>query len=282
MKHKKQILSLLPKGTRRSKVNRPDFTSEAGIARRIAENRGQGAGPTYKTWLRVPEFSSSGYRRMAWSPKLGRVVHFFSELEWQVFLYAEFMNSVIDIRENYPLDREKTRAIAKSMGKRHPAPYGTDIVMTCDAYLTVQTPDGPKEIAWTIKYAKALKDPRTMEKLDIEEAYHKTNQVPFSIMTEDSIPSVKIENIGFVRGTLQPGGMDGYSPALLDQIDALSRPLLATTPLGVLCGECDKHLQLEPGTAIRAARYFIASRRWAADMNVPIIMSDILALEAAS
>ena len=284
MKTRKLIRALAPPTARRFRPNRPDFTSEEGIARRLNENRGQGIGPDYLTWLRVPEFGSSGYRRMVWSPRLGRIVHLLSDLEWRTFLYAEFNRNIIDIRENYPLARERTRAIAKQLGVRHPAPDGTDIVMTCDLYLTEQTPVGRRHVAWTVKDEKELHDPRVLEKLKIEEAYHQSEDVPvqFRIMTEHSVPDTLIENLEFVRGTLHPGAMDDYPAQLLADIDGRMRPLLATAPLGVLCDACDEHLHLAPGTTVRAARYLIAARRWPVDFNHPITMHTTLTLEIAS
>ena len=96
---------------------------------------------------------------MAYSQKLGRIVHLLSDLEWRAFLVAEFMSSVIDIRENFPLDRVRTRKIAERLGLNHPAPYVDDIVMTTDLYLTIKTPAGPRHVAWYIKHAKAATKP---------------------------------------------------------------------------------------------------------------------------
>lgn len=267
---------------RSSGRSRPDFTSEEGIARRINEGRGLGAGPTYKPWMTVADFRSSGARWMVWSSKLGRIVHLFSNLEYRAFLFAECLDSTIDIRECYPLDREATRRNAKALGIRHPAPYGTDIVMTCDLYLTVAAPGGTSNVAWTVKYAKEAAKPRVQAKFAIERACHAERGVDLVVITENSLPAVLIENLEFVRGTLRPRAMDGYSNRLLDRIDGLVRPQTGNGPLGEICEACDRQLRIAPGMALRAARYFIASRRWQVDLNVPIEMDAIIKVEAAA
>jgi hypothetical protein len=282
MKPKRKILSLISQGSRRSARNRPDFTTEEGIERRLTEGRGQGDGADYKTYIKATEFASFGYRRMVWSPRLGRIVHLFSELEWHIFIYAEFNHRYISIRENFPLDRERTRAIARMLGVRHPRPYCTDVVMTTDLLITEDTPDGPRLLAWTVKYQKDLRDPRVREKLLIEQKYFEAEGIPYVVMTEDSVPSEVIENLKYVRATQRLDAFVDYSAELLNAIDAHMRPLLPSTPFGIVCDACDEQLGLEPGTAVLVARHFIATHRWPIDLTVAVTIENLLQLTPTS
>lgn len=282
MKPRKLIrLIASPRTAPRARSTRPDYTTESGIARRIAERRGLGSGGEYKPWIGVPEFHSRGYRRMVWSHRLQRIVHLLSELEWQVFLVLEADPRNIEIKENYPLPREETRLIASRLGIPHPSPYGTDIVMTTDFLITQQTPSGPRLVAWTAKYEQELSKPRVREKLAIEEAYYQSlpTPVPFHIVTERSVPDTLVDNLEYLRGTLHPTAMEGYSRQTIDDVDTRLRPILGCGSLGALCGECDAQLNLEPGSSLRIVRYLIATRRWPVDLTVPIAPDRTLLLE---
>ena len=81
---------------------------EKKIARFLAEGRGSGELKNYKPWLNIQDFPSLGrvHRLNGW--KTGRIQHFFSDLERDYFYLLDWTREVIDIREQFPLNREKT------------------------------------------------------------------------------------------------------------------------------------------------------------------------------
>lgn len=259
---------------------RPCFVTEAGIDRRVSEGRGLGEGPDYVPWLCCTDFSSAGYRRMVYSPRLGRIVHLLSELEWKAFLIAEFTDCVIDIRENYPLDRTRTREIAKQLEVNHPAPYADDVVMTTDLFLTIKTPFGPRNVAWYIKYARSLWKPRTQELLKLEREYHRSNQVRLLEITEQSFPRALTDNLKFVRGALRsPHWLESKR---VDLVEEELRPKASRERLDEVCEQSDKRFGLSVGTSLFLARHFIATHRWKVNMFRPILAHAPLQWEAAA
>ena len=152
-------------------MGKPEFHTEAGIARRESEGRGLGDGRDYKSWIRVPDLSSNGYRTMLFCPELNRVVHLLSLLELFVFLYAISSTRFVEIKENYPLNRVRTRAIAAGLPNvRHPQYAGVDIVMTTDLFIKEEVSIGQyRNLAWSTKYQDELRSPRPVEKLQIEQ-----------------------------------------------------------------------------------------------------------------
>lgn len=50
----------------------------------------------------------------------GRVYHFLSDLERDLFLLLDWQESVVDLREQVPLDRDETARIANSRGVMTP------------------------------------------------------------------------------------------------------------------------------------------------------------------
>jgi hypothetical protein len=256
----------------RRKSNRPDFTTERGIAKRWKEGRGKGDGRDYFPWFLVPEFSSRGYRVMTMSAKFLRVIHLFSTLEWLVFLLLEADPDIISLKEQHPADRDQTRAIAKMLKiKRHPRMYGADVVVTTDFLIEVRTATGTVTKAITVKWYKELRDRCVIEKLQIEQAYHAARGTLFKIMTERDAPRELVKNLAIVRSMLRPGSMMDIPDAAIKAADAIMRPQLGRAVWGQMCVGCDAALRLKPGTAARIAKFQIASRNWAVDLTQPLM-----------
>lgn len=89
---------------------------------RALKNRyGVGEGNSYKPWLRVQDVKSIGVRSQILGLKTGRVHHTLSSLETEFFYLAEHSESVIDIREQFPLlPIGLSIKIAKLLGVAHP------------------------------------------------------------------------------------------------------------------------------------------------------------------
>ena len=105
----------------------PKKWDEATIERMYLEGRGKGQGRHYKPWIGVLEFSSRGRSRRVAGVKTGREHQLFSDVEWGLFLLLEWARNVIDIREQFPLDRELTLEIAAMLRIRHPVYPGTKV-----------------------------------------------------------------------------------------------------------------------------------------------------------
>ncbi|MFZ6849041.1 TnsA endonuclease N-terminal domain-containing protein [Undibacterium sp. RuRC25W] len=146
---------------------------EDKIVRFLKEGRGQGSGASYHPWLTLQEVSSLGRSSRIHSRKTGREHHLLSDIETAVFLLLDWSDSVTDIREQFPLDRNETRRIAAEMGVRHPIDTHsqTDIVMTTDFLIDMRTLSGIILIPRSVKPASELDNDRTLEKQEIERRY---------------------------------------------------------------------------------------------------------------
>lgn len=117
----------------------------------------------------------------------------------------EWSDSVLDIREQFPLDREITRMLAQKMGIAHPRDPHTkvDIVMTTDFLVDVRFDGRSKTIAFSIKPANDLeKDkegPRTIEKLELERRYWGREQVPWYLVTDKDLPGQRIKKLAWLQ-----------------------------------------------------------------------------------
>lgn len=174
--------------TQNNRFSRYDITEDI-IQKRYKERRGKGRGAAYKPWIKVSDLSSLGLSCRVPGRRNGRIHHLLSSLELRAFLDFEFDRQIIDIREQYPLDRELTRKIALSLGFTHPRArkIGVDIVMTTDFLLTYANEQGcQSEQAVSVKYINEFDSKRVREKLEIERKYwNEERGVDFVIYTEE-------------------------------------------------------------------------------------------------
>ncbi|MFY0669881.1 MAG: Tn7 transposase TnsA N-terminal domain-containing protein [Alteromonas stellipolaris] len=135
--------------------------------------------------MTVQDVSSSGRSHRVLSATNGRVIHLLSDLEYNAFLYADWENEVIDIREQYPLRRDVTLSIADSLSIRHPRAYKTDMVMTTDLLIDQRSSKLPL-LAIQVKPSSEKNNRRTREKILIEKRFWDSMNIDFKVVTEDN------------------------------------------------------------------------------------------------
>lgn len=157
---------------------------EPKIARWIKQERGQGSGAAYKPWLTIHDVPSIGRASRFFGKITGREHHLLSDIERGVCLALDAAEGVVDIREQFPLAREITIAIAGEMGVPHPKDRGVDIVMTTDFLVDIRREGHVRREAIAVKPSQGLDDTRTIEKLEIERRFWLRQGVPWRITTE--------------------------------------------------------------------------------------------------
>ena len=243
------------------------------IKKWIAQGRGQGHGKNYTPWFRARDVPSNGYvnRILGWKTK--RRHEFLSNLEASYFYVLEWSPSVSDVREQFPLNREETLAIAHECGIKHPTIPGTrePAVMTTDFLVDVTHNGSTTEHARTIKPAQFLSSERILEKFEIERQYWLRHKVDWAIVTDRDIPVDIVKNIEWVHPYLDlADGLDVSPDELLKAEHTLSGLLRDGLALAASSNTCDDRLGLKPGTSLALARHFLARRWWLVDMRKPI------------
>ena len=231
--------------------------SELQIVRRIKDGRGQGFGKQYRPWLYVQDVPSEGRSHRIYSHKTGRVHHLLSDLELAAFLVFEWSPDIADIREQFPLRREDTRAIAAEHGLRHPSVRGVDQVMSSD--FLVDTDSGlHRQFAVQVKPMEALSDVKIIEKLELERRYWQLKKVPWFLITEHEIDPVIRQNVEWLYPTKTEGLVE---PGLLAQLPLLYRTFSKAPETKVIdiCKKIDTAYDLELGHTLRDVRTLIAN-----------------------
>jgi len=165
---------------------------------RLKKGRGSGEGSNYQPWISIHDFPSHGTVARIKGWKTNRVHHFLSKYELQYFFLLEWADTVIDIREQYPLlDVSATLEIAESANIIHPydKKSGFPYVLTSDFFIT--TTQG--FLARTIKMSKELENKRILEKLEIERRYWSNKGISWQLVTEKEINYEKAKNIEWIH-----------------------------------------------------------------------------------
>ncbi|AAT59890.1 possible transposase [[Bacillus thuringiensis] serovar konkukian str. 97-27] len=100
-------------------TKRKNDWTEKKIEKYIKEGRGEGEFNNYKPWLTIQNISSTGNSSRLKGWKTNRRHELLSDLERNYFFIMEWIEDIIDIREQFPLNREATYNIAKEKGIRH-------------------------------------------------------------------------------------------------------------------------------------------------------------------
>lgn len=255
---------------------------ESKYARFLKEGRGQGVGAEYLPWLTIYDVPSKG--RVARIPgiKSGRLHHTFSDIESNLLKLLDWSDSVLDIREQFPLDRDLTREIAASMGIAHPADpkTGIDIVMTTDVVFdTKNDMQGCCRFARAVKLSTDLDDLRTIEKLEIERRYWEQTEGKndWGIVTELELPKQRIKNISWAREMYSLEGLTApyqeYWPdRCLRTLDMLEACSLSVTVKEVLLLLENRYGFLN-GEGLTVIRHLVATKVIVIDMDKPFLVS---------
>lgn len=251
--------------------------------------RGIGRGADYKPLLFVQDYAGKGIATRIWGWKSGREHHLFSKLELSVFYMLEWAESIIDIRERFPLDQKETRATAELLGIPHPNDPITGGTMTTDFVITVRRGLEIIDYARTIIYAESLAKNGVLERMEIERAYWASRDVEWGIITEREIDETLVKNVEWLHRCQDIRNIAPLTADTIRRVEATLAPrvIASTLPLRDLTSECDDLLGLEPGRALTVVRHLLANRQWQVDIMrridpaTPLVVTSVAANHAA-
>lgn len=195
-----------------------DF-DEAKVRKYLNEGRGTGDGANYRPWLTVYDLPSKGRSHRIYGIKTGRVHHLLSDGEWKSFLRFEADHSVLDIREQFPLDRHQTMKVARDLGYPHPITTdGTPYVMTIDFLLTRRQGDRLLLEALTFKYTPVALKERDQQLLAIAAECVRRNGLALELIDETSFDQNLVRNYDAIRGCYDISSFYGYDSRVAKKI----------------------------------------------------------------
>ncbi|MFD2179762.1 TnsA endonuclease N-terminal domain-containing protein [Veronia pacifica] len=250
--------------------------------RALKNKYGVGQGSEYKPWLRIQDVKSKGKRSLIFGRKVHREHHMMSSIESEHFNLAEFSNSVVDIREQFPLfPLNLTQKIAKIIGVEHPKHIKTKepIIMTTDQLLTIQSPQGISYHAVSVKPEDDSDVIRTLEKQDIERVYWELQGVKFHFFTGNELTKVQSNNLDWATSPFRKNSI-GF---LSEQTDLA----LSTIDTGQCLVEniCNRLISLNAAShdeALLLVRFLITNRLIEVDLSTNIPESGLIRVKSVA
>jgi hypothetical protein len=125
-------------------------------------------------------------------------MHLLSTLEYQHFLLLDWDDSIIDIREHFPiLDLIEVLAIADNLNVQYPRDNVTQVpkILTSSFCITKMVEGKRKTIIRTVRHSNTLKVRWKLIRLEIERVYYKRLGIDWAILTEENIPKQLVDNL---------------------------------------------------------------------------------------
>lgn len=229
------------------------------------EGRGKGRGRVYKPWLTVRDIPSQGRSHRIFGHNSQRIHHLFSDLELATFLILDWKQTTLDIREQFPLERTDTTAIAEQEGIPHPSSSSVTQYMSSDFLVDTSEKVLPV-FAVQAKRSEDLAKPRVIEKLEIERRYWLQKQTPWFLITEKDIPSTVFQNIAW----LYPAQSDSVEPPTLIKRFEFYLQHFSNAPhssIIEISKTLDTAYELPAGESLREIRQLLAQRFFAFDLR---------------
>ena len=254
--------------------------NDAKLERYLKEKRGQGDGIEYKPWLLTQDFPSLGRASRVKSMTTGRVHHFFSKTQRDYFMELDWEESVIDIKEHFPLHNymeiiENPDDINHSKFSNGDKPY----VLTTTFLITKRIDD--EKVAYyarSIKYASELDKKITLEKLEIERRYWSKKSIDWKIVTNKEINTILVRNIEFINPVIASKlKVKHLEEIISDMMDEYMRS--SDKILSYIFKTIEKRWTLVPGESIAVFKYLLANKLIRVDMNNEINIRKPIELE---
>ncbi len=236
----------------------------------IKEGRGSGEYAEYKPWLTVRDLPSLGRAQRIYGQKSKRTHQLLSDLELAAFLLLEWHTEVTQIREQFPLEIHTTRRLSADAGTRHAQLGGVEQYMSSDFLVDSVNTQVPRFI-WQAKYASALNDPRTIEKLEIERRYWTEKNYPFYLVTEREIPTVVFKNIQWLYPAQRDDEEDEELTQQKIEFYAQHFERNQNKTIIAICKELDAAYDLPLGESLFEIRKLLAKRYFVFDVFIPTI-----------
>lgn len=240
---------------------------------KIKQNRGKGEFEKYTPWIYPYEFGSEGRGHKIKGWLNNRMYSFLSDLECCFFINSQWDNTVVDIREQYPLPLYDTIEIARSLGIIHPPRYRKEkSIMTTDFLILRKVENDYKFSAIAIKPYDKLQERRILEKLTIEKLYWEKLNVPWSIVTEKNINIERAKNLWTIYSSFFWADENNLSEDEIFELYNLFKTCMGNC-VSLLSAKIlfEKELNWDPGAGIDFIKYLIVTKRIECNLDNPVL-----------
>lgn len=234
-------------------------------------------GQDYKPYILIQDVPSKGRSSRPCGIKTGRQHDFLSDLERNYFLMLEFIDEVVDIREQFPLELVETLLIADELGLKHPTHPVTKkaITMTSDFCITLRVGNSTRDVIRTAKYKNDLVERRVIEKFAIEQTYWERHGLDWGIITEEEINKNYSQNLSDILDYYDLSDNEGFKDISLEEredvmIAFLQRLIDSDKTVRQISSRFEKDLHLTKGAGIALFKHLLARKYISIDLLSPL------------
>lgn len=245
---------------------------------KIAKGRGIGVGKDYLPWIKTRDIRSRGTSAQIQSMRFQRVFHLLSNLETTYFYILERDFSVIDIREQFPiLSLPETIEIALNLGVKHPYKNGKLEPFTIDFLLTIETPEGIKFVARSIKTPEDSNVPSIRLRLKVEEIWCNRYQIEWKLVDTTSFTPDMLRTLRSIRGwyrsdlTIDEHYANDFANAFLDCYES-------NVPLHRLLKKTNRKISADSAQAYNWFNYCAWSKKIPLSLQSISTLADVVVL----
>lgn len=243
-------------------------------------------GKDYRPAITIQDISSLGRSHRIYNIKIGRQQDFLSDRERDYFYILYFSDSVVDIREQFPLHLDTTLLIAKEVGIPHSIHPKTKkpVHLTSDFVITVNIDGKFKNIVRTIKGKDELTDRRVIEKFDIEYRYWQGLGLDWGIVTDKEINKTLALNIADIMSYYILNNRDGFEKIHDDELNDIivafaERLIDSNKTIREASSIFEQDLHLKKGCGISLFKHILARKYLKIDMLQPLNLDNIIKVE---
>lgn len=184
-------------------AKRKNDWNESIFEKRIREKRGLGDGVEYKSWVSAQDFSSNGSTYRIKGVKIPRQYVLFSKTMYFIFLYLEYCDYVIDIKENFPIHdiyNDENIVSGINLRKFRDKKSGLFYTQMVSFMIKALDEDGMEyEFACAVLNSSSLNKKITLESLEMKRRYYETRDIEFHVITNKDIDRNVIRNLELFR-----------------------------------------------------------------------------------
>jgi hypothetical protein len=231
----------------------------------------------YHPFIVIQDVPSLGRSSRPCGLKTGRQHDFLSDLERNYFMILEFIDKVVDIREQFPLKKEETLLIAEELGIKHPTNPSTKepITMTSDFCITLKDGNYIRDMIRTTKYKKDLVDRRVIEKFAIEKTYWERQGLDWGIVTEEEVDKNYSQNVSDILDYYELNDNVAFRDISLEERDDiiiafLQRLIDSDKTVRQISSLFERDLHLAKGAGIALFKHLVAKKYIGIDLFSPL------------
>jgi len=243
-------------------------------------------GKAYQPFIMIQDVPSLGRSSRACGIKTGRQHDFLSDLERNYFMILEFLEDVVDIREQFPLEKEETLLIAEELGIKHPTNPVTkeSITMTSDFCITFKDGSSMRDMVRTTKYKKDLTNRRVIEKFAIEKTYWERHGLDWGIVTEEEVDRNYSQNVSDILDYYELNDNEAFRDISLEERDNiiiafLPRLIDSDKTVRQISSLFEKDFHLDKGAGIAIFKHLVAKKYIGIDLFSPLTLDRHIRVE---